>query len=396
MTGGDGAPPANLCAIGDPDQAIYGFRGADRRYFLRFQSDYPGAQVLHLEQNYRSSPMILAAASQVIAGNHSEERLRIWTDYLDQTRVDIHAAPTDKAEAEYVVHQIEQMVGGTSLFSLDSGRTEGTGEHNRAFGEFAVLYRTSAQSHALVEAFERSGIPFQAVGQTPLLEYKEIRELMALLHLAHSPERELYRQAVFDGVGKGAATNAQRLLGALPGGSLSVAELIERSERLMLETLHRQLNQRQRERIAQLRRRATLFGANLLDFLTAMALQREADLYDPRADRVALMTLHAAKGLEFPVVFMVGCEEGLLPYHRPDRPSDVEEERRLFFVGMTRAQRRLVLSYAQNRFLFGERMQNPPSRFLNDIEQTLKEISSMAQRQAKRAEPALRQLDLFA
>ena len=340
--------------------------------------------------------MILAAASQVIAGNHSEDRLRIWTDYLDQTRVDLHPAPTDKAEAEYVVHQIEQMVGGTSLFSLDSGRTEGIGESNRAFGEFAVLYRTGAQSHALVEAFERSGIPFQAVGQTPLLEYKEIREVMAFLHLAHSPERALYRRAAFDGLGKGAATNARAMLGAWHGTSLPVAELIDHIERLLVETLHRQLNQRQQERIAQLRRRAAPFGDHLLDFLTAMALEREADLYDPRADRVALMTLHAAKGLEFPVVFMVGCEEGLLPYHRPDRPTDVEEERRLFFVGMTRAQRRLVLSYAHSRFLFGERMQNPPSRFLNDIEQTLKEISSMAQRKAKHADPALRQLGLFA
>ncbi|MEZ4683388.1 MAG: UvrD-helicase domain-containing protein [Caldilineaceae bacterium] len=181
-------PGTNLCAIGDPDQAIYGFRGAKREYFLRFQADFPDAQILHLEQNYRSTQTILNAAVQVI--EESSDRataLQVWSDFVDQTKLSIYQAPTDKAEAEYVVHQIEQLVGGTSYFSLDSGRTSGTEDEVRSFGDFAVLYRTGAQSRLLMEAFDRSGIPYQTVGQRALVEYKEIRQILAYLWLVINP-----------------------------------------------------------------------------------------------------------------------------------------------------------------------------------------------------------------
>jgi superfamily I DNA/RNA helicase len=147
-------------------------------------------------------------------------------------------------------------------------------------------------------------------------------------------------------------------------------------------------------RIERLRRLAEPFADRLQDFLEMTALQKETDLYDPRADRVALMTLHAAKGLEFPVVFIVGCEETLLPYQGEDRPFDLEEERRLFYVGMTRAQQKLILTHARTRFLFGQHRQNESSRFLSDIEYTLKEIQAMAARKRKE-KPEAEQLKLF-
>ena len=398
-----GASP-NLCAIGDPDQAIYGFRGADRRYFLRFVEDYPDALVLRLRQNYRSTQSILDAALQVIDQNLDAERLRIWSDFLEQTRLEIYPAPTDRAEAEYVVHEIEQAVGGVSLFSFDSGRVDERGAHGATFGDFAVLYRTNAQSRALVEAFDRSGIPYQTVGQTPLVDYKEIRELLAYLRVAHNPQAAHHQALVMDAAPKRAAEPVMTFLRELHDvrGALPVTELLDRVDAFVTGRLREPRSDAAVERVAQLRRRALPYGAQLGSFLDALTLLREADYYDARADRVTLMTLHAAKGLEFPVVFIVGCEETLIPYMRPGAAGDegsidIEEERRLFYVGMTRAQRRLILTHARTRFLFGAQMQNPPARFLHDIKEALKVVRELAQRKATQKEqPPMQQLALFA
>ena len=188
---------ANLCVIGDPDQAIYGFRGADRRYFLQFEQDYPGAVTLHLSHNYRSTQMILDAATQVIAKNADRQAFEILADFADEVKLDVHRAPTDKAEAEYIVHQIEQMVGGTSYFSLDSGRASGeTPAAARSFADFTVLYRLSAQGRLLSEAFDRSGIPYQTAGDAPLYAHKAVREVLAHLWLLHSPASRVHLAAV--------------------------------------------------------------------------------------------------------------------------------------------------------------------------------------------------------
>ncbi len=387
----------NLCAIGDPDQAIYGFRGANREYFLQFQADFPDAKRLHLSRNYRSTQTILDAAMQVI--NRSLDRdaaLAIWTDFVDQTKLEIYGAPTDKAEAEYVVHQIEQLIGGTSYFSLDTGRTSGTESATRDFGDFAVLYRTSAQSRLLEEAFHRSGIPYQIVGQTPLVEYKEIRLILAYLWLTINPTAAFYQEQVYANARRkelpriGAFLARQRTL----AGEQRVTSLIEAVQRFLQSELGTAFTEAQRQRIAQLTRRAVAFDERLPAFLEAMVLQNEIDHYHPLADRVTLMTLHAAKGLEFPVVFIVGCEEGLLPYQLAGRESDVGEERRLFYVGMTRAQQKLILLHAKRRVLFGQSQQNLLSRFVNDIALTLKEVRAYA---AHKQKPSLEvaQLSLF-
>ncbi|MCC6167274.1 MAG: UvrD-helicase domain-containing protein [Caldilineaceae bacterium] len=426
---------ANLCAIGDPDQAIYGFRGADHRYFLSFQAEYPGARVVQLRQSYRSPQALLDAAGQVIAHNPDRAALRLWSDFAGAVKLDTYQASTDRAEAEYVVHRIEQMVGGTSYFSLDSGRVDARGAEAaaRSFGDFAVLYRLNAQARPLEEAFARSGIPYQIVGQAPLTAYREIRGVLALLWLHRYPQAGAHLHTLL-GTGRSAldpaaidriavwlaATEAGSRAAHLPAlggiaargrarverlaafwdeaarlGAPAVEELVRRGQALWAELEPDAPGAAQEERAGLLLRRAAAYGDRLDVFLEEMTLQREQDGYDPRAGRVALMTLHAAKGLEFPVVFIVGCEEGLLPYLPAGRSADLEEERRLFYVGMTRAREKLILTSAARRFLFGQSMTPPVSRFVGDIAAALREVQTQAPRPPKPDKAEDYQLKLF-
>lgn len=388
------APETNLCVIGDPDQAIYGFRGANREYFLKFQEDFPAAKILPLSQNYRSTQLILDASRQVIARDAATARVDIWSELVDRTKVKLYQAPTGKAEAEYVVHEIEKMVGGVSYFSIDSGRVEDEeAAAGRSFADFAVLYRLGAQSQPLVEAFERSGIPYQTVGQTQLVEYKEVRTILACLRFLYNPKIPFHLEQA---VPKKQLQPVTSFLAAIKDSVVTpVPVLIEQIQQFLAERSIFLLDEKSGERLQQLRRRAIPFENRLGEFLESMFLQKETDLYDPRAGRVTLMTLHAAKGLEFPVVFIAGCEEGLLPYLRGDEEPDIEEERRLFYVGMTRAQQRLILTHAKSRYLFGQHDHNPPSRFIEDIEQTLKEIETAGRRKPSKEALKNTQLRLF-
>ncbi|MBK8049973.1 MAG: UvrD-helicase domain-containing protein [Anaerolineales bacterium] len=412
---------ANLCVIGDPDQAIYGFRGADYRYFQRFHDDYPNAMRYQLTQNYRSAQHILDAAMQVIGHNPDRTAMQIWSEFVDDVKLDVRAAATDKAEAEQVVHQIEQLVGGTSYFSLDSGRVDGAARGPmRSFADFAVLYRLGAQARLFVEALDRSGIPYQSVGPSLFYGRKAISTALALLWLQINPSSAVHLSILLtarrNDFSSAALQNLhhqlrtaetplpQALRAAAAAGGFTTAQrrrLLECAQ--ALESLHQtaanaapavaqlaasayQLGAELRgvkvepedELLRELIARTIPYGARLLDFLAFAALQSEADGYDPRADRVTLMSLHAAKGLEFPVVFIAGCEEGLLPYLRveeKDQNEDpVAEERRLFYVGLTRARERILLSHARRRFLFGRHMENPSSRFLDEIEEALKRV----------------------
>lgn len=414
---------ANLCVIGDPDQAIYGFRGADRRYFLAFQKDFPNAAIVRLKQNYRSKQSILDAALQVITHNPDHQTTPLLARFAESVRLDVHPAPTDRAEAETIVHQIEQMVGGTSYFSLDSGRADGQPPASRDFGDFAVLYRLGAQARPLIEAFERSGIPYQVIGQTSFWAQGVARQALAFLWLLENPQSPVHLEQML--VAANVATPetlAQHLFdlvtnkeGNLPAAltaltsSLSErrrhrverlaafwAELVLRKEAAsvsaLLDLVCAFLGVETARR-AQIVQRAQGYGTRLREFLDAAALEREADGYDPRADRVSLMTLHAAKGLEFPVVFLAGCEENLLPYRREGETPSIEEERRLFYVGMTRAREKLILTHARRRFLFGRTMENPRSRFVGEIEEALLELQRREGRAPRKA-PA-EQLGLF-
>lgn len=414
-------PGTNLCVIGDPDQAIYGFRGASRAFFLRFEEDFPEARRIVLGQNYRSTRPIVEASGQVIARSPDRQPVEVWSDLVSQTRLQIYHAPTDRAEAEYVVQEIEKLVGGTSYFSLDSGRVD-DGSEGRTFADFAVLYRIGALSRPLIEAFERSGIPYQTVGETPFFARKEVRRVLGYLWLGHNPKALLHAQEIFGDpdpalpnlLGGTSDEAIEKLLDSdepfeTPQGPqgerlIKVVGLLRELRRAagarpvteLLEMIGAQsaVTGADPDVIERLKRKAALFDSRLDAFLQTSVLSRETDEYDPRADRVALMTLHAAKGLEFPVVFIVGCEENLIPYTRRGQPPDVEEERRLLYVGMTRARERLILTSAKKRSLFGQTMKNGPSPFLNDIEEALKEFHKRQQK-ARRTNKARAQLTLF-
>jgi DNA helicase-2/ATP-dependent DNA helicase PcrA len=340
--------------IGDPNQAIYGFRGADASCFDRFRHDYPTAKVVRLARNYRSSGTIVTASSQLIASRHGAPIAEVVRDMHE--RIAIHTAPSERAEAEAVIKSIEQMLGGHTFFSIDSGRGSGA-EKNASFGDFAVLYRTDAQSAALIEAFDRSGIPYKTSSHTPLADEPQVRALL----------QELDGAAADTALADALRVAGQRLEARSAGATaISLPRLLALAERR---------------------------GNDRARFLDALALATDVDSFDPRADRVSLLTLHAAKGLEFPIVFIVGLEDGLLPLHwsEPDEAA-LAEERRLFYVGMTRAKDRLVLSRSEQRHWRGRLHRLEPSPFLRDIEAELTRHQRM---EPVRRKPQDRQLKLF-
>lgn len=326
-------PEGNLCVIGDPDQAIYGFRGADVGFFQRFCEDFPAARIFHLSRNYRSTQTIVDAALQVMTPASLVAGRRLEAQGDGPERIEIEACPSEHAEAEFVVHTIERMLGGASFYGLDSGRAAGDEAHGLGLADFAVLYRTEAQAEPLVRALSRAGLPFQRCCHEPLASRPWVQTLLEAL--------------------------------ARPGAPTgSVAH--------RLEWAAGQLGSEAAAMGARLRPIALRCGEDPTRFLSELALATEADLYDPRADRITLMTIHAAKGLEFTVVFLVGCEDGVMPLHwGRQEPAALAEERRLFFVAMTRAAKYLFLSYARRRLWRGQVRKQSPSPFLTDIEERL-------------------------
>lgn len=349
----------NLCAIGDPDQAIYSFRGADASCFARFRADYPAAVIVELKRNYRSSGTIVTAASQVI-GAAGERSISDFVRDMHE-RITIHAAPTERAEAEYVVQTIEGLIGGHNFFSIDTGRGNGGKKADLSFSDIAVLYRTGAQSAAVAEAFARSGIPFKRHSHAPLADDPAVRALL---------------QELFDQPCDGPA--APRLQAA--------AERLREKD----AALDRAATEVALGRLMTLAEACARDGTRFAD---AVAVASEADFFDRRAERVSLLTLHAAKGLEFPVVFIAGLEDGILPLHwgSPDDAA-LAEERRLFYVGMTRAMDQLFLSRAAAREWRGRRQSLAPSPFLAAIERELLKHQEPAPRQMREED---RQLKLF-
>ncbi len=367
------SPRADICAIGDPDQSIYGFRGSDPSFFRRFQQDYPGARVFALTANYRSGSHIVRASWQVMARSvpdHAELRA-----LLDTTgTITIHQAASERAEAEFVVQSVERLLGGHSFFSLDSGRSgsgaavdPGAERSDLCFGDFAVLLRTEAQAEPVREALARSGIPFQLRSHQRLFEQPGVRDLVLRLDRA-VPGR-----------------NALDALKEAARSSVSEADEADRDA----------VAERNRAALEMLEPLALARGSDLERFRREVMLGEQIDTWDPRADRVSILTLHAAKGLEFPVVFILGCEQGILPLLWPGSdPSAIEEERRLFYVGMTRSQQLLYLCHARKRRWQGRVRPGEPSTFLQDIQQELLERSRAGGRKKRRPDPD-GQLELF-
>jgi DNA helicase-2/ATP-dependent DNA helicase PcrA len=348
----------NICAIGDPDQAIYGFRGAKVGFFQKFCDDFKDARTVQLTGNYRSTGMIVKASKQVIAPSSLADKSSLAARMPDMARVTIHEAVTDKAEAEFVVHSVERLIGGSTFFSMDSGRVDSDdGAEAFSFSDFAVLYRTAGQAEALAEAFARSGMPCQRRSHNRLLESPEVR-LIAQTMLSAPADKDVvarFEQAV-----------------ELAKRKQSDADIPVAVLRSVAET-----------------------SADTEDFLSRLAVGLDVDLWDPRADRVSLLTLHASKGLEFTVVFIIGCDDGLLPlrWGKSD-DTDIAEERRLFFVGMTRAKERLFLCRAQKRLWQGKVRKMRASPFLRDIKDDLLERSKTEERR-KKAKSVHEQLALF-
>ena len=349
----------NVCAIGDPDQAIYRFRGADVRLFHRFAEDFSGARVTRLTRNYRSDRNLVSLASQVIAPAGSAPAATSMLDAAPRL-ITLHEARTDKAEAEFVVQSLERLFGGHSFFSIDSGRSRDAEAADVSFADVAVLYRTEAQSDAVAEALHRSGMPFQQRAHTRLLDHPGAAALMDAVRTQQTDAPIAARLAAArDTVASTpeAAADANAAFDLLHPLALTCADDLDR-------------------------------------FLSEAALAVQVDTWDPRADRISLLTLHAAKGLEFPVVFIVGCEDGILPLtFGAAEPAALEEERRLFYVGVTRAKTRLFLCRAKQRLWRGRTQSLPPSPYLADIEERLLE-RRRAHPPGRRKKPA-DQMQLF-
>ncbi len=350
----------NICVVGDAAQSIYSFRGADFRNIVNFQKDYPQAKIFNLEQNYRSTQNILDAAHSIISKNKSHPVLKLWTKKDGGEKIEIAETGNEVEEALFILSRVEK----TRL------------------SDYALLYRTNAQSRVLEEQFLKSGIPYKLVGGISFYQRKEIKDVLSYLRLLQNPQDSVAL--------KRAEKTSKGRLSKVLGIASAVSDKLDHHTTLdLLDTLltktgyldyvddGTEVGKSRVENVKELRSVAEEFP-NLNEFLENVALVENGNLPQSKKSKgnhqeaVTLMTLHSAKGLEFPVIFMVGMEEGLFPHSRSMLdPNELEEERRLCYVGITRAKEKLFLTYTRQRLYFGQRSQNLVSRFLSDIPQDL-------------------------
>ena len=394
----------NICVVGDEDQSIYAFRGADIRNILEFEKDFPGAQVVKLEENYRSTQNILGAANSVISNNTERKAKQLWTKRDPGEKAVFYQGDNERGEARFVADTIRRLQK----------------ERGWSYRDFTILYRTHALSRVLEEEFMRSGVPYRIVAGLRFYERKEIKDLLAYLRLINNPHSDLSFVRVVNTPkrGIGASTIARlsayaqefgislfealsyldgidglspRFVKALRGFKNLIDSLCEQSGELDLTELVQAVLE-QSGYLAELQaegdEEAQIRMENLQEFLSLtkqfetegsaadlgalleyVALISDVDTYDAEANAVSMMTVHASKGLEFPVVFIVGLEEGIFPHARSTfEEGQVEEERRLMYVAMTRAQERLFLTCAQQRTLYGATRPNAVSSFVREID----------------------------
>jgi DNA helicase-2/ATP-dependent DNA helicase PcrA len=395
----------NLCVVGDDDQSIYGWRGADIRNILDFEKDYPEAKVIKLEQNYRSTQRILAVANAVIANNRGRKPKELWTSNAVGDPIYFYQAFDERDEAQFVVETVQELV--------EKGEAD--------FRDCAVFYRTNAQSRSFEEECIRANLPYRIFGGLRFYERKEIKDILAYLRLIANPADEVSLRRIINlprrGIGEttikraeevalqegtslalilrepeqvpdlgGRAVNAicdffemvdgwGRLNGVVPLAELVERVLDESGYFSMLESENSTEAETRLENLQEFLGVARQYEAgaddrSLAGFLEHLALVTDIDNYQPEENALVLMTIHGAKGMEFPVVFLTGMEEGLFPHARSmNEERDVEEERRLCYVGITRARERLYLSWAIRRFIYGSATSREPSRFLTEIPQ---------------------------
>lgn len=394
----------NLCVVGDDWQSIYGWRQADIRNILNFEKDYPDAKAIKLEQNYRSTQIILDAAYGVISQNINRKDKKVWTQNKEGHQITSFEAQDERDEAEYVANEIANATA-----------------HNlqpTTYKDFAILYRTNAQSRALEEAFLRYNIPYRIIGGLKFYQRKEIKDVIAYLRLIQNGADYVSLERIINepkrGIGKAtlnkwvafAKENRTDFVSAgmtigdsvkLNKGKIDaikkfcefIARMREQKEKIKLTDFIEKVfiesgyektlsnlgaeGEMKLENVRELLSVAEKFkdeeaGAAMELFLEEVALASDTDNIEQKENSVHLMTLHSAKGLEFPVVFIIGLEEGILPHSRSMLSSDeMEEERRLMYVGITRAKQKVYLLFTQMRTIFGSTQANPPSRFLDDI-----------------------------
>jgi DNA helicase-2/ATP-dependent DNA helicase PcrA len=341
---------ARICAVGDSDQAIYGFRGADLRNFLDFRHDFPDAAVVVLKENYRSTRVIVDAAGAVIRNNRQRIEKELAAVGAIGKPVTHISVPDERTEAEVIIREIEERMGGTSHFRI-SGLADPVdfSQSTYAFSDFAVLFRTNGQAKALRDAFSAWGIPCQVVGEKAPLRRRALID-------------ELKAQRCTDTTGLDIEEIARRID---PGADPSTAESA------LLANLAAAYS-------------GLPAGEALACIIDELSVLGTADAFDPRADAVALMTMHMAKGLEFKVVFVTGAEVGIVPFSLGREDADVEEERRLFYVAMTRAKEELFVVHARKRFLYGRRLPGSPTPFLSEVPRELVRTSALSDKTKKK------------
>ncbi|MEN3240984.1 DNA helicase PcrA [Fructilactobacillus sanfranciscensis] len=403
----------NICVVGDADQSIYGWRGANMSNILNFEKDYPTAHTVMLEQNYRSTKTILDAANGVIQNNDERKDKNLWTENAQGEKITYYRAQSERDEAQYIVAKIKE--------EIEKG--------HYSYDDFAVLYRTNAQSRVIEETFMKSNIPYNIVGGHKFYERKEIMDILSYLGLVANPNDSLSFERVINvpkrGIGNASFEKLRMFAGdagmnlseaaanvmmanAIPararnaianfgqtmkeiGTDVKTKTVTEITEAILekngyLDELKQTKSLENQARIENIEEFISVTqnfddkyepadsetGNRLVDFLADLALVSAQDDVDENAKQVTLMTLHAAKGLEFPVVFMPGMEEKLFPLARAaEKPNELEEERRLAYVGITRAQKKLYMTNAFSRMLYGRMQNNPASRFMEEIKPEL-------------------------
>ncbi|MCD6359181.1 MAG: UvrD-helicase domain-containing protein [Dehalococcoidia bacterium] len=400
----------NICVVGDPDQSIYSWRSADLRNILNFENDYPEAKLIMLEQNYRSTKTILGAAQQIISGNLQRKEKDLWTENEEGAPIITRKLYSEQEEAQFIVSEVERLISQGDISAKNC----------------AVMYRTNAQSRTIEEMFVRYGIAYQLIGGTRFYERQEVKDILAYLKLIYNPLDEVSLNRIINipkrGIGKQTINQlsqwarsldislheALRLIAQPETGTASpftyrtthtltafftllnglIIKAGEMTIPTLLDTVLTETNYREYilsqdggeerwDNILELHTVATQYQDivppdGLALFLERTTLVSDTDALDEKPDAVTLITLHQTKGLEFPIVFITGMEEGIFPHIRSfDDPSQMEEERRLCYVGVTRAKKQLYLLHTLHRHLSGRSTTNPPSRFLRDISKHL-------------------------
>jgi DNA helicase II / ATP-dependent DNA helicase PcrA len=440
-------PNSNLCVIGDPDQSIYGFRGSDVKYFSHFTKDYTNTKIISLTKNYRSTETILEASYQIIKDKVSIKKTknserpdnpttRVYSEIKGLKKISILELLTEKAEAESISLAIEEMIGGTGHHSIDTGRVKDPySARERSFSDFSVLYRTKTQNRIITDVFNKRGIPFQVVSKDKIFNIKHIKQTMSLLKIIEGvgsyTDIEKVIKIITPGISgqtvdifiSWAKNNQFSLKKAMAASGRFPLPEMSRQRQINFHTFINSFLRLKKEMKDMTVEKKLLYisentklktiaesspesieafnelidvsknhGKNTGEFFTATALKTDTDTYYPKAEKVSLMTMHAAKGLEFPVVFISGCEKGYIPFEREaGNKIDINEERRLFYVAMTRAKERLYLTHTKKRRIFGKTVLRDLSPFVEDIEKKLRDHESPVPKKKKR--PI--QLELF-